>query len=133
MIALAKAEARRPQLRLTGVGNPLHLTMEMLKRAAGIDIQAIPYRGDAPLNAALIAGEIDVAIVPMATMLPLMQSAGSALAVTARSARRRCPTCRRWPRRTSRLRVVGWQGLFVPAKTPREIVMTIQRETAKAL
>ena len=42
--------------------------MEMLKRAAGIDIQAIPYRGDAPLNTALIAGEVSIAAIGMARM-----------------------------------------------------------------
>jgi tripartite-type tricarboxylate transporter receptor subunit TctC len=42
---------------MSGVGNPLHLTMEMLKVATGIDIQAVPYRGDAPIMTALVAGE----------------------------------------------------------------------------
>src|SRR5438876_7428488 len=64
LIALAKAKPGALNYGMTGVGNSLHLTMEMFKRAAGIDIQAIPYRGDAPLNTALIAGEIDIAIVP---------------------------------------------------------------------
>ena len=62
LIALAKAKPGSLNYGMTGVGNSLHLTMEMFKRAAGIDIQAIPYRGDAPLNTALIAGEIDVAV-----------------------------------------------------------------------
>jgi len=57
LIALAKASPGKLNYGMTGVGNSLHLTMEMLKRAAGIDIQAIPYRGDAPLNTALMAGE----------------------------------------------------------------------------
>ena len=65
LIALAKAKPGSLNYGMTGVGNSLHLTMEMFKRAAGIDIQAIPYRGDAPLNPALIAGEIDVAVVPL--------------------------------------------------------------------
>ena len=60
LIALAKAKPGGLNYGSTGIGNPLHLTMEMLKTAAGIDIQAVPYRGDAPLNAALIAGEIQV-------------------------------------------------------------------------
>jgi hypothetical protein len=55
LIALAKAKPGALNYGMTGVGNSLHLTMEMFKRAAGIDIQAIPYRGDALLNPALIA------------------------------------------------------------------------------
>ena len=74
LIALAKAKPGGLNYGSTGIGNPLHLTMEMLKTAAGIDIQAVPYRGDAPLNAALIAGEIQVAVVPMATTLPHLQN-----------------------------------------------------------
>ena len=74
LIALAKAKPGGLNYGSTGIGNPLHLTMEMLKTAAGIEIQAVPYRGDAPLNAALIAGEIQVAVVPMATTLPHLQN-----------------------------------------------------------
>ena len=74
LIALAKAKPGGLNYGSTGIGNPLHLTMEMLKSTAGIDIQAVPYRGDAPLNAALIAGEIQVAVVPMATVLPHLES-----------------------------------------------------------
>ena len=74
LIALAKAKPGSLNYGSTGIGNPLHLTMEMLKNAAGIDIQPVPYRGDAPLNAALIAGDVHVAVVPMATTLPHLQN-----------------------------------------------------------
>ena len=67
LIALAKERAGGLNYGSTGVGNPLHLTMEMLKKATGMDVAAVPYRGDAPLNTALIAGEVDLAIVPVAT------------------------------------------------------------------
>ena len=69
LVALAKAKPGGLNYGMTGVGNSLHLTMEMFKRAAGIDIQAIPYRGDAPLNTALVAGEVDVAVVPLAAIV----------------------------------------------------------------
>src|SRR5262245_46514158 len=87
LIALAKTRPGALNYGMTGVGNSLHLTMEMLKRAAGIDIQAVPYRGDAPLNTALIAGEIDVAIVPLATIIPHIE-AGSIRALAVNSATR---------------------------------------------
>ena len=74
LIALAKAKPGSLNYGSTGIGNPLHLTMEMLKTSAGIELQAVPYRGDAPLNAALIAGEIQVGVVPMATTLPHLQN-----------------------------------------------------------
>ena len=69
LIALAKAKPGSLNYGMTGMGNPLHLTMEMLKHAAGINIQAVPYKGDAGIFPALITGEIQVAVVPMATSL----------------------------------------------------------------
>src|SRR5256714_4768775 len=83
LIALAKSHPGRLNYGSSGVGNPLHLTMEMFKHAAGIDILAVPYRGDAQINAALIAGEVEVAVVPLATARPLVESGQlRALAVT---------------------------------------------------
>src|SRR5215203_1719393 len=87
LVALAKVKPGGLNYGMTGVGNSLHLTMEMFKRAAGIDIQAIPYRGDAPLNTALIANEVDVAIVPLVAILPHLQT-GAIRALAVNSAQR---------------------------------------------
>ena len=95
LIVLAKSKPGTLNYGMTGVGNPLHLTMEMLMHAAGVKFQPIPYRGDAPLNTALIAGEVHLAVVPFATAKPNIESgrlrglgiAGpQALAVAARRA-----------------------------------------------
>jgi tripartite-type tricarboxylate transporter receptor subunit TctC len=134
LIALAKAKPGGLNYGSTGIGNPLHLTMEMLKNAAGIDIQAVPYRGDAPLNAALIAGEIQVAVVPMATTLPHLEN--GLLKALAVGGARRAPTLPNVPTVAETLpgfESTSWQGFFVPANTPRDVVATIQRQTAKAL
>ena len=134
LIAYAKAKPGGLNYGSTGIGNPLHLTMEMLKTAAGIDIQAVPYRGDAPLNAALIAGEIQVGVVPMATTLPHLQNdLLKALAVGGMQRAAALPNVPTVAETVPGFESSSWQGLFVPANTPREIVMTIQRETAKAL
>jgi tripartite-type tricarboxylate transporter receptor subunit TctC len=135
LIALAKSQPGRLNYGSSGVGNPLHLTMEMIKFAAGIDIQPVPYRGDAQIHTALLAGEVQVAVVPLATSLPLIE-AGRLRPLGVTSARRAAmlpavPTI-------SEGGVPGfasssWQGFFVAARTPREIVELIQREAAKAL
>jgi tripartite-type tricarboxylate transporter receptor subunit TctC len=135
LIALAKAKPGGLNYGMTGVGNSLHLTMEMFKRAAGIDLQAIPYRGDAPLNTALIAGEVDCAIVPIATVVPLIES-GRVRALVVNSARRShvlpdVPTMAEDA--IPGFEESGWQGWFVPAGTPRGVVTQIQREVAKAV
>ena len=133
LIALAKARPGKLNYGMTGIGNSLHLTMEMLKRAAGIDIQAIPYRGDALLNPALIAGEVDVAIVPIGTIVPLIE--GGQLRALAVNSAKRSPVLPDVPTVSEDaipgFEAAGWQGFFVPAHTPRDIVMRIYRETAK--
>ena len=135
LIALAKAKPGALNYGMTGVGNSLHLTMEMFKRAAGIEIQAIPYRGDALLNPALIAGEVDVAIVPIATAVPLIE--GGQLRALAINSAKRSPVLPHVPTVSEDaipgFEASGWQGYFVPAGTPREVVALIQQGAAKVL
>ena len=75
--------------------------MEMIKRATGIDILAVPFRGDAQINAALIAGEVEVAVVPLGDRgaADRRRRIPRARRSTAPSARRRCRTCRPSPRK----------------------------------
>jgi tripartite-type tricarboxylate transporter receptor subunit TctC len=135
LIALAKAKPGTLNYGMTGIGNPLHLTMEMLMHAAGVKFQAIPYRGDAPLNTALIAGEVHLAVVPFATAKPNIESGvlrGLGIAGSQRS-----PSLPDVPT-IAESGVAGfesssWQGWFMPAGTPPEIIALIQREAAKAL
>ena len=108
--------------------------MEMLKSAAGLDIQAVTYRGDAPANAALIAGEIQLGVMPMATTLPLVQ--GGQLKALAIGGATRSPAMPDVPTVGETIpgfESTSWQGYFVPAGTPRDIVVKLQQETAKVL
>jgi tripartite-type tricarboxylate transporter receptor subunit TctC len=134
LIALAKAKPGGLNYGSTGIGNPLHLTMEMLKSATGIDIQAVPYRGDAPANAALIAGEIQLGVMPMATTLPLVEAGRlKALAIGGANRVPATPNTPTIGETIPGFESTSWQGYFVPAGTPREIVQLLQRETAKVL
>jgi tripartite-type tricarboxylate transporter receptor subunit TctC len=134
LIALAKAKPGALNYGSSGVGNPLHLTMEMFKNAAGIDILAVPYRGDAQINAALIAGEVQVAVVPLATARPLVEGGQlRALGVTGARRAAALPNVPTIAETISGFESSSWQGWFVAAKTPRETVEFIQRETAKVL
>jgi len=135
LIALAKAKPGALNYGSTGVGNPLHLTMELLKISAGIDIVPVPYKGDAPLSTALLSGEVHVAVVPLATSVQNIKSGRiKALAVTGK---RRIASLPDVPT-VAESGIPGfdstsWQGVFAPAGTPREIVERLQRELAKAL
>jgi tripartite-type tricarboxylate transporter receptor subunit TctC len=134
LIALAKSKPGGLNYGSTGIGNPLHLTMEMLKVAAGLDIQAVPYRGDAPLIAALMSGEIQLGVTPMATTVPQVQ-AGLLKALATGGAKRSplLPDVATIGETIPGFESGSWQGFFVPAGTPHEAVVIIQRETAKVL
>jgi tripartite-type tricarboxylate transporter receptor subunit TctC len=134
LIAAARSKPGGMNYGSTGTGNPLHLTMEMVKIAAGIDLQAVPYRGDAPLHAALIAGDVDVAVVPMATARPHID--GGRVRALAITGGKRSPALPDLPTLTEQgvaVESASWQGFFVSANTPRDVMMTIQQETRKVL
>jgi tripartite-type tricarboxylate transporter receptor subunit TctC len=135
LIALAKQKPGSLNYGSTGVGNPLHLSMEMLKKATGIDVTAVPYRGDAPLNTALIAGEVDVAIVPVATGRPNVENKlVKGLAVTTAQRSKAMPDLPTVAEQgVPGFDTGSWQGFFVPAHTPGAIVQRIYQEARKAL
>ena len=120
LIALAKSKPGGLNYGSSGLGAPLHLTMEIFKSSAGVDLVHVPFRGDAPLNAALIAGTIELAFVPQLTGLPLVQ-AGQLRALGSTGTKRAAalpdvPTLAEAGVRG--LETSSWNGMFVPAGTP---------------
>ncbi len=135
LIAMAKSKPGGLSYGHPGVGSSAHLAMELLKLLAGIDIVGIPYKGPAQINIALMAGEVEVAIVPLGGSLPSIK-AGRLRALGVTGARRLAvlPDVST----VAEAGVTGFeynslQGLFVPARTPRDIVERIHREAVKAL
>ena len=90
VIALARAKPGSLNYGSSGVGAPLHLLAEMFKHAAGLDIAHIPYRGDAPMLTALLAGDVQIAFMPRARAFRRCRTGRSGvLPSPAASARRR--------------------------------------------
>ena len=133
-IALAKAKPGVLNYGGTGIGNPLHLTMELIKLTAGIDVVAVHYQGDAPLYTAMMAGQVEVAVVPISTAFPLVKS-GKIRALAIPSARRLAlaPEVPIVSETLPGIDAPGWQGYFVPAKTPRDAIDTLHRAVVKSL
>jgi tripartite-type tricarboxylate transporter receptor subunit TctC len=135
VIALAKAKPGSLNYGSSGLGAPLHLAMEVFKHSAGIDVVHVPYRGDAPVNAALVTGEVQLAIVPQSTGLPFIRSGSiHALGVTGT---KRSPVLPDVPTiaeaGVTGLEVRSWNGLFAPAGTPRDVIFTLQKAVAASL
>jgi tripartite-type tricarboxylate transporter receptor subunit TctC len=136
LIALAKSRPASLNYGHAGAGSTLQLTMELLKTLAGIDIQAIPYKGTSPISTALVTGEVDAAFMSLATVVPHIKAGKlRALAVTSPV---RSPVLPEVPTVVEAgvqdfVGLPGWFGLFAPAGTPRDIVELIQQEAVKAL
>jgi tripartite-type tricarboxylate transporter receptor subunit TctC len=135
LIALAKSKPGTLNYGSTGIGNPLHLTMEMLKHSTGIEIVSVPFRGDLQINTALMAGEVEVAVVPMGTSVPhIKEGILRAIGVTGAT---RNPALPDVPTIIEQgvpdFVVSGWQGWFMPGGTPAPIVERIRAEVARML
>jgi tripartite-type tricarboxylate transporter receptor subunit TctC len=135
LVARAKANPGKLNYGSSGLGNPLHLTMEMFKRATGADIFAVPFRGDNHIHTALIAGDVEVAVVPLATAVPLiLERHLTALGVTGAKRSAAVPDVPTVAEQgVPDFASSGWQGWFMPGGTPAPIVERIRNEVVKAL
>ena len=134
LIALVKARPGAVNYGSTGVGAPPHLLGELLKNASGIDMLHVPYKGDAPLTQALLAGEVQVAFMPLAGVLPHIKSGRlRALGVSGKARSAAMPDVPTFTEAGVPFEFTGWLAIFAPAGSPRDLVVQIQREIARAI
>lgn len=119
----------------TGPGSAMHVQGEAFKKEAGVDMQHVPFRGAAPLKQELLAGRIQVGGDQLSTSLAEIK-AGTLKALATTASKRvpglpDVPTVRElgFPN----LELEGWNGLFAPAKTPRDVLERLQKEAAAAV
>ncbi len=129
------AKSKPGELSYGTAGSSIHLAVEFFSTAAGIRMNHIPYKGSAPAITDLIGGQLQVLFDPFSTLYPQVR-AGKArgLAVTTE---RRSSVAPELPT-VSELGFTGfdvssWQGLVVPAATPKDMVERLHRETVKVL
>jgi tripartite-type tricarboxylate transporter receptor subunit TctC len=134
-IAYARANPGKTTFGSSGVGASPHLTGELFKRMAGIEMQHIPYRGANPAMNDLIPGRIDTMFTNITGVLPQVRS-GTVRGVAVSSAQR-SPLASDLPTIAESgipgFEVTTWWGLFVRAGTPAEVVQKIRDDTAAAL
>jgi len=103
IIAAAKAKPGAISFASQGTGVAPHLMMEMIKKAAGIDMVHVPYRGSAPALNDVIAGNVPLMMDSIVTGMPHVRSGTlKGIAVSTPSARRSRRTFRRSPNQASR-------------------------------
>ena len=132
---LKKEKAVRYTYGSTGPGSFMHVMGETLSRAAGIEMTHVPFKGAAPLKQELIAGRLNLGGDQLSSSLADIKA--GRLKALATNASRRIPDLPDVP--TVRelgypaMEADGWNGFFAPAKTPREVIERLQKETAAAV
>jgi tripartite-type tricarboxylate transporter receptor subunit TctC len=133
LIAFAKARPRQINYGSSGNGGTGHLSMEMLKQMAGVDLVHIPYKGGGPALNAVLGGEVSVLFNNMIATVPHISSGRlRALGVTTKA---RSPIAPEIPTIAESglpgFEATGWFGAFAAAGTPDAIVQTLGAEFAR--
>jgi len=135
LIAYAKANPGKLSFGSSGIGAAAHLTTELLKQTAGIDMVHVPYKGTAPALADLIGGQIQILTDTPSALMPHVR-AGKIKALGMYSAKR-LPSAPEVPTVAEAggpaLESSTWVMFLAPAGTPKDIVQRLSGEVAKAV
>ena len=135
LIALAKAKPGQLTFASSGTGALIHLTGELFKQMAGIDILHVPYKGTSQFLPDLIDGRISMALDSLPAHLPQIKAGRlRALAVASRQRSAQLPDVPT----IAESGVPGFESvtdyaIFAPAGTPKEIIALLNREINVAL
>lgn len=135
LVAFAKARPGQINFGSGGPGSTPHLAGELLKSMAGIEMTHVPYKGGAPALADLTAGQIQLMLENIPGTLPLVKAGKlRVLAVSSKTRSLLAPDVPTLDEAGVKgYEIIGWNGIFVPAKTPRPIVDKLHSEIAKVL
>ena len=119
----------------TGPGSYMHVVGEVIKRDESVEMTHIPLKGAAPLKQELLAGRLQLGGDQLSSSLGDIRK-GTLRALATNASQRiaalpQVPTVRELG--FAKLEAEGWNGLFAPAKTPRELIERLARETAAAV
>lgn len=134
-LALAKAKPGELNYGHAGAGSSPHMSMELLKHMAKLDIQPIPFKGTGPAMTELLAGRINALFSNLLTAKPLIEA--GKLRALAISGPQRVASLPDVPT-VAEAGVPGysalqWYGLVAPAGTPQPVVDKLQTEVRNAL
>jgi len=135
LINYAKANPGKINYGSAGIGSPPHLSMELLKSMAGINIVHVPYKGAGPALAELLGGQTQVMCTSLAGQLPHIK-AGRVRALAVTTAKRN-PQVPDVPTMIEAgvpgYEVTIWYAVFFPAGAPKAVIARLNSELVKIL
>ena len=119
----------------SGIGAAAHLTTELFKQTAGIEMLHVPYKGTAPALTGLMGGDIQILVDVPSTLMPHVR--GGKIKALAMFSAKRVPGAQEVPTMIEAggpaIESSTWLLFLAPAGTPREIVNRLSQETDKVL
>jgi tripartite-type tricarboxylate transporter receptor subunit TctC len=134
LIDLAKAKPGALTYASAGIGSGLHLSAELFKKLAGIDVKHVPYKGASLATGDLLGGRIDMIVDILSSVKPLVDDKKlKALAITAKERSKLVPDIPPAAETVPGYEFAAWFGLYLPAKTPAGIAEELQAAVASVL
>jgi tripartite-type tricarboxylate transporter receptor subunit TctC len=135
LIVLAKAKPGALTYSSSGVGGTPHMSGELFSALAGVKMVHVPYKGSAPAMAELLGGQVQLTFDNMLTVLPQVKAGklrGLAVTLSVRSALApELPTIAESG--LAGFEVKSWNGVLVPAGTPRDTITRLNTEIVRIL
>lgn len=135
MVAYAKSSGGKMSYASIAVGSASHLTMEMFKLAAGVEITHIPYRGAGPAITDLLAGNVDAAFLVPGNVQQFLKE--GRLRLIATSGQKRFPSTPTVPTLIESgypdFLATSWIGFLTTAGTPKPVIDRYNKELVKIL
>jgi tripartite-type tricarboxylate transporter receptor subunit TctC len=132
-IAYAKANPGKVNMASSGSGTSVHLSGEMFKSMAGIDMKHVPYKGAGPATVDLIGGQVDVIFDNMPSIITHIKNGSvRALGVTTAQRSPAMPDVQAVAETVPGYEASAWFGVAVPKGTPRAIIDRLNREVNAA-
>jgi tripartite-type tricarboxylate transporter receptor subunit TctC len=129
LIAYAKANSGKVNMASAGTGTVPHLSGELFKMMAGVDLVHVPYRGNGPALAALLGGQVDVLFPSLPSTIEYIRAGQlRALAVTSAARSELVPDLPTVGELVPGYEVSAWYGVGAPKGTPAEVINKINEE-----
>ena len=129
LIAYAKANPGKIDVASFGTGTASHLSAEMFKMMAGVQMQHVPYKGTAPMVTDLLGGQVQVAFDNLPASIEHIKAGRlRALAVTTAKRSETMPDVPTLGEFLPGYETSSWLAIGAPSKTPNEVVVTLNRE-----